>query len=462
MGMQWFRDFGTPEWRRSLVGWLSFSLATHLICSYFSVGYHSIDEQFQILEFLSFKLGRVPTADLSMEFFEQLRSWVQPAFYYGVVRALEWFGVESPFVWSWVFRLFSALVGWMSLVAMGICSFVWFKNSRAQSFCLAAIGLLWFLPALHARPSSEGLGGSFFVIGLCLTYLITLPKGTLPESWSLLRTDAWVSGVAGLLFGLSFECRFQMAVMIFGVLLWVLVFKKARISQLISCAVGFFTIFILGRWADAWGYGVWTFSPWFYFKYNILDGKVAGFGESPWWEIFRISLTESWPPLGLLMLISMLIAWLRHPRHVLTWAQVPFFVVHEWISHKELRFFFPLLSAGPVIVTLCLDSVDRVWLNFLRSTSSRLRWIFYGILGLIAIDYAIVFIVMIFAPATRTVLLFKILYEKRLNHPKMETVFTLDRDPYTVFGTPTYFYKPKDLEIHKISPDALAERIKKK
>ena len=129
-----------------------FSLLTHLICSYCSVGYHSSDEYFQILEFLSFKLGKTPQADLPVEFAEQMRPWLQPAFYYGLVRGMQGLGIQTPAIWVGGFRLFCSLVGWMSLVLMGACSRFWFKNLRAQKFCLAAIGLLWFLPALHARP----------------------------------------------------------------------------------------------------------------------------------------------------------------------------------------------------------------------------------------------------------------------------------------------------------------------
>ncbi len=138
------------------------SLILHLICSYFSVGYHSIDEYFQILEFLNFKLGQTPESVLPVEFAERMRPWLQPALYYGLLNLLKGMGISSPFTWSWVIRIFCSLAGWLSLVLMGVCTRFWLKDSRAQKFCLAAIGLLWFLPALHARPSSEGLGGDIF------------------------------------------------------------------------------------------------------------------------------------------------------------------------------------------------------------------------------------------------------------------------------------------------------------
>jgi phosphatidylinositol glycan class B len=254
---QGWRELGSAEWKRSFVAWLAFSLVTHLVCSDFSVGYHAIDEHFQILEFLNFKLGQTPQVDLPMEYAARLRPWLQPAFYYGIVQGLKTIGIQSPFTWAWVFRLFCSLVGWLSLVGMGICSRFWFKDARAQKFCLAAIGLLWFLPPLHARPSSEGLGGSFFMLGLCTISLMTLPGGLLPSGWAKVLRSRWTPLAAGLLFGLSFESRFQMALMIGGVFLWVLFFAKRPAKELLGeftlCTIGFLLIFGLGRWADAWG-----------------------------------------------------------------------------------------------------------------------------------------------------------------------------------------------------------------
>ncbi len=457
MKNNWLRDPNTPEWHRWFLGWLSFSLLTHLICSYFSVGYHSIDEYFQILEFLNFKLGHTPQAVLPVEFAEQMRPWLQPAFYYGCVKLLKWVGIESPFVWSWVFRIFCSCLGWVSLVYLAICSRFWFKDSRAKKFCLAAIGLLWFLPALHSRPSSEGLGGSFFVIGLCMTYLTTV----LPVGVTRGRFGWWGALFSGVFFGLSFECRFQMAIMIFGALAWILYFKKARWEQLLACGAGFLLIFALGRWVDAWGYGVWAWSPWKYFSYNLVRGGVSQYGDSPWWDIFRMSLTESWPPLGLILLLGTLVAFVRHPRHLLTWAQVPFFMVHEMIGHKELRFFFPMVSAGPVLLTLCFYSQKSGFFSFypIHKTLGRLlKWV----LGLLVIDNCVALIVLTGSPASRTVLFYEALYQKKNIHPEITTLFTLERNPYEIFGSPTYFYHPPGLEVLKVeSPDFLIQSIQK-
>ncbi len=91
------------------------------------------------------------------------------------------------------------------------------------------------------------------MLGACLTYLITLAKG----SRSRTGRTVFLPFVAGAMFCLSFESRFQMALMIFGVLSWVVTLKKAGWDQILSCGIGFLVIFAAGRGADACGYGDW-------------------------------------------------------------------------------------------------------------------------------------------------------------------------------------------------------------
>ena len=157
------------DWKKFLKRWMAVSLALHLVTAYFSVGYHSADEYFQILEFLNFKLGGTPLSDLAVEFGERMRPWTQPFIYWCLVKVWQALGIDSPFTWATSFRLLTSLIGWLSLLALAWRAREWFsKNERAWRFCVRAAALLWFLPALHARPSSESLAGSAFLIGLAL------------------------------------------------------------------------------------------------------------------------------------------------------------------------------------------------------------------------------------------------------------------------------------------------------
>ena len=48
-------------------------------------------------------------------------------------------------------------------------------------------------------------------------------------------------------------------------------------------------------------------------------------------------------------------------RHVVTWMLVPFLLVHFFLGHKELRFFFPALFFAPWFIVLMFRELPRRW-----------------------------------------------------------------------------------------------------
>ena len=197
------------EWRGFVYRWMGLSLILHLVSAYFSRGYHSADEYFQILEFLNYKLGHTPAQDLAVEFSERMRPWMQPFLYGCMTKIWVMFGVTSPFTWAFSFRLITGLVGWSSSLALALRARDWFKSERAQKFAVMASALMWFLPSLHARPSSESLAGSVFILALALAdWLATPHPGRIRELSFQKRVLPWL--LVGTLLGLSFEVRFQM------------------------------------------------------------------------------------------------------------------------------------------------------------------------------------------------------------------------------------------------------------
>src|SRR4051812_21478509 len=110
-----------PEWKSFLTRWLLLSLFFHGLASVFSIGHQAADEFFQILEFMSFKLGKTPSQSLSIEYFEKMRPWLQPAIYAPVVKLLNFIGISNPFNWAIVLRFLSGFVGWLSLWGLALC-----------------------------------------------------------------------------------------------------------------------------------------------------------------------------------------------------------------------------------------------------------------------------------------------------------------------------------------------------
>lgn len=436
---------GERQWRHYLIRWLSVSLVLHLITAYFSVGYQSADEHFQILEFLGFKLGITPREVLAIEYSEKMRPWFQPALYAVWLKLCMSLGVESPFSWVFSIRVLTGLIGWLSGCALALSARRWLKDVKAQKQAVLGVTFMWFMPALHVRPSSESLSGSLGVLAICLlSYLHDRSK-----EHKLRAKRLWIWFFCGALFGLSFEARFQMALMWVGALGW-LAFqwrgqgrqaRKETSKNLAVLILGFIAIFILGRWVDHWGYGEWVLSPWNYFSYNLVRGEVGRYGQAPWWDIFRMSFTETWPFLGTTLVFASLFAWLKYPRHLLTWCQIPFFLVHEIIAHKELRFFYPIALAGPILMA-------QGWVTGLRpgiQKIARAIWIFLVVNNFIALA------VLTVVPFSRVVQFYEGLYDLIPPGATQFELYAGDRDPYEVLGTSIYFYRPKALIVRRFT-----------
>ncbi|MBS1109135.1 MAG: Mannosyltransferase, partial [Anaeromyxobacteraceae bacterium] len=216
----------------------------------------------------------------------------------------------------------------------------------------------YFVPYLAARVSSESGSTTFLV--LALAALLPLATGAAGTTGGALSRRRWVA--AGVALGFAFEFRYQAGVAVAGLLLWVLVHDRDRWRSLATLAAGMAAPIALGLVVDAWGYGSFQVVPWRYLAANLLEGKAASFGTSPL-PAYLWFLAGLFPPFGLALLLGLLLFWWRYPRHLLTWATLPFFVVHSLIGHKEIRFLLPLLPAAALCVVLLLaaPSPARPW-----------------------------------------------------------------------------------------------------
>jgi phosphatidylinositol glycan class B len=164
-----------------------------------------------------------------------------------------------------------------------------------------------------------------------------------------------------------------------------------------------------------------------------------------------MSMTETWPVLGFIVAISSVVAWIRHPQHILTWSQIPFFLVHEMIAHKECRFFFPIASAAPILLTLSLYSSKTHTLGSLKRNWNTLwqwSWQF------IALNNGIALLVLMFTPFARVVQFYEGVYDHIPPQQQKFELYFSGRDPYRILGTPIYFYRPEQLvlkEFHEYS-----------
>jgi len=435
-------------WRSTFAGMTSIGtwIGRHLfsigfviygITAWFSEGYHHPDEHFQIIEFANYRLGRTPVADLPWEFAAEIRPGLQPMLTYGFLRAAEALGLTHPFTQVFLLRL---LTGWL-------CLWVFFQWADGLSAALNddrvgrglrwAVVFLWFMPYLSVRFSSENLAGLALWSGMLLV-LKRNNKGLL---------------LAGVLLGLSFFLRFQMAFSLLGLGGWLawqwLAKKPSRLTsgQMGLLLMGGFIALGLGIASDGWLYGKPVFTAYNYFTANILENKAADWGVSPWWFYFAQAVITAVPPVGVVGLILAGVGFWKHRHHALVWMFIPFLVAHLVVGHKEMRFLYPMVL--PVLIAAVWglqggwNADDTGFRTRIRAGNRLPRLI-------LAVGWAAVVINFVLLPvrcllaAQEAIPCLHFLYQTSKSTPHV--VFATEASPYHLVGLEMHFYRSPNVQ----------------
>jgi phosphatidylinositol glycan class B len=337
--------------RSFLARWMALALLLILVAAYRSEGFFASDEQFQVLEFAGSKLGLTPESALPWEYPYRMRPWLQPALYTLGARGLASLGVADPFAWAFAFRLFSGLVAWLGVVGLALCCERWLSEPAARRLALRALALLYFVPYLAVRTSAESLSTSCLVLAVCLVVLASE------------RRPAAVDLGAGALLGLACALRYAAAVPALSLFAWLAIVGRSAPRRLGRMVLGLAAVLALALVVDRWGYGEWTLAAWNYAFRNFVEHRAAlEFGARPWWGYLTLLALGPFGPLNLVVAAAVVVAWARHPRHVLTWMTLPLAVVQCAIAHKEVRFLFPIAMLSPVLLALALRGyTPRGW-----------------------------------------------------------------------------------------------------
>ncbi len=461
-----FRDssgLADPEWRRFVVRWSLVSLLLITVAAYFSYGFYQFDEHYQVVEFTSQKLGRTPRNQLPWEFRLEVRSWLQPGLYFVVAKGLESIGVENPFTLAVGFRAISGLLGWSAITALMFAAGSLAGSDQRRRVAVVLLALLWLLPYLAVRTSSESLSSDFLALGVVVLVLgspavgsSTSDKGAggftpVGAGQRLFPKAALL--LAGLSFGLAFEFRCQIALAVIGVLAWVGWNTSERwlrtIGKLTLLCMAAAVPVALGTLVDRWGYGHWTCVPWNYFVTDILHARPTLDGSAPFWRYFISVNSTPLAPITIFWTIGALVTWTRSPRHIVTWATLPFVVFHCLFPHKEVRYLFPLATLGVFFFVLAFVPgeesppqpawLQRIW-HGRRFLGAKLIYA----LNLLALAYGCLW--------TRepSLNLQRYIYN---HYPHGTTVYVVGketRSPYENVGATMFFYRPPNLDVERL------------
>jgi GPI mannosyltransferase 3 len=324
------------------------SLLIYLVTAYFSEGFHHPDEQFQILEFCNYKLGKSPAKDLPWEFDAKIRPALQPAIAYVLVKAFTFVGITSPFVWALLMRLMTALMLWYITCRFCVLLLPQFSTDLGKKIFILLNLFLWFIPYISVRFSSENYSALAFMSAVFL--LMNLSEGK--QAVNFLRVI-----FAGLLLGFSFYFRFQIAFAILGLGLWLLFTRKMKFTYWSFMIISGACSITICIFIDYWFYEDFQLTPVNYFVSNIIENKAAQWGTHGWWYYFWLFFQLAIPPLSIFLLIFFFIGLYKKPTDVFTWCIIPFLIAHFWVGHKEMRFMFPMALCFMYLTAIGVDLI---------------------------------------------------------------------------------------------------------
>ncbi|UEG48538.1 hypothetical protein LK994_07800 [Ferruginibacter lapsinanis] len=319
---------------------IAIALLVYCITAYNSHGYLQEDEHYQIIEFAQLKSGANIPQDMPWEYHAAMRSAAQPFVAYCLFRSCSWVNITDPYTLAFLLRLMSALLA-IFIINKFVKATIQRINEKYQQLYIFCSYLLWFLPFLNVRFSSETWSGLFF---LWATAIVVKNKN---ENFLI-----------GVLLGISFLCRFQTAILTVSLLSWLLLIKKENRANILKICAGGIIIVLAGIILDHWLYGKVTFTAWNYFYNTLLSDKVIQFGNSPWYAYVKPLIVKPFLLLGTAIVASVTTLILKDRKNIFLWIALPFLVIHSIIPHKEFRFLFPLMNFIPVIILIAWQTIE--------------------------------------------------------------------------------------------------------
>lgn len=365
-------NFNLFSRNHTLILIVGFAAIVFFTTAYNSHGYYHPDEHYQIIEFAGLKLGTHTPNDLAWEFRAQMRPTLQPVICFVFLKTFDFLNITNPYNQALILRLLSSLLALVFIFhfiqnTKGIIQ----KESVKVAYYLLSY-FLWFIPFISVRFSSETWSGLFFLFSLSLFLNKTRNKPYL----------------IGLLFGVSFLFRFQIAFALFGFGLWLIFINHSKLTYIVKVVLSFCAVVLLGLIVDSWFYGELVFTPWNYFYINIIEGAAAGFGTSPcYYYLYKIL---SFPTyfIGIPVALSYIILLFKKPKNILLWITIPFIVGHSIVSHKEARFLFPIVYLFPLMLIECYLILNDLGAGFSFKRSLKyyigIMFVIVNVIGIIA------------------------------------------------------------------------------
>lgn len=403
----------------------------YIITAYANYGYHHADELFQIIEYAGLKSGTF-TPLVAWEYDVQIRPMLQPAICLAFLELFAMLSVSDPYVQALVMRLFAAVISFVAILIFVRTTSSRIRNPRHRTVYLALSLLMWYVPYIACRFSSETFGAVFLMFAMSIYF--SQKEGL---AYRILL---------GVCLALSFIFRFQMGLAIFGFGLWALLIDKRGWKYFVVPVLSFAVAYLLlGIGVDSWFYGDFVFAPYKYVKVNA-EVSADRFGSSPWW--FYLYNLVSYPSyfVGIPLALAIIYLLVRNPKNPYLWCFIPFLIVHSLIAHKEIRFLFPMAFLIPPMLMSVYELLN---LKF----DGRKIWKFAN--NVLLLIFTMVNVVGLAANMTKSAGYQKFYLAKYINDnlkgKEVNIIHGPDSNPYGHFGAISGFYRNDHATMRKFT-----------
>ncbi|MBK9328219.1 MAG: hypothetical protein IPM95_02665 [Sphingobacteriales bacterium] len=408
-----------------------------LVCYYFFIAvvafwYMHADEHFQIVEFASYKAGITPLDAMPWEFEAKIRSSIMPFIAFLLIKLFSFFGIENPFVIGASARVIATLFFIYSLYRIAPFFLDKLELEADKKKIILFTLCFWIMPSFMTRFSSESFSASFFWIGFALF-----------DSRKSYESDKLKLILIGILFGFSFYFRFQIAFLLLFLFIWSIIYLRKRFFDWFFIAAGTLIPLIAEYFTNLWLYGEFVFSPYRYFRENIINNVAATFGTEPFYYYFQCFFLFFTPPVGLFIILGMFFYAIKFKHSVFTYLLIGFVGFHSLIGHKEFRFMVPVFS---IMVPMAYIGF-LYWFKHRKIVDVCLK--VFIILNLILLPTALI------VKSTRSlnyfVIYFDSLHENQIYCDKLNPYCLNNRFP----NAKHYFMKRRDLQVIETHKDSL-------
>lgn len=346
-----------------------------------------------------------------------MRPWLQPLIYSKILNLLSFIFPNDPFTWILILRIFSSLLGYFSIVYL----FYTFKDiffQKEKVFNYFLFFTFWFYPFLHSRTSSENLSISLFLISFCILFKVIITKK--------INYNFIIFSAASFLMGVSMVIKYTTVFTALPFFAWILFFRF-KLIKIIIFGLSILLALSFGLFIDYINWGSFKNTYYQFYYHNLSSGPMGAmktFGSEPWYYFITEIIKQLAPLLSLFFFIGLVLFWINNLKNILTWITLFTFFIFSIISHKEIRYIFPVYIFAPFFIAYLFNFINKKLIKKI-------------IKSIVIFSNLLFLLITLFFPANAKVGVYNFIYNN-LQHDS--ALYYLGENPYQVNNMEPFIY----------------------